>query len=107
MTDLIQRLQDASEGSRELDAEIAAHLKIYTGQFDYAREWQGAWEPEINGMVHLINNKGQRSLNFVSPRYTGSIDAAMTLYEVPPDMVPSCPRKACIAALRARSECRE
>ena len=35
------------------------------------------------------------------PHFTASLDAAMTLYEVVPDMVPSCPRKACAAALRA------
>lgn len=79
MTTLADRIEGLDNASRAIDAEIAAHLKIYTGQFDYARKWQGAWEHEINGMVHLINDKGQRSLNFISPRYTGSIDAAMTL----------------------------
>jgi len=34
--------------------------------------------------------------------YTSSLDAAMTLYPEIPDEVPSCPRKATAAALRAR-----
>jgi hypothetical protein len=35
--------------------------------------------------------------------YTASLDAAVTLYPVPPEVIPSCPRKASAAALRARA----
>jgi hypothetical protein len=37
------------------------------------------------------------------PYYTASLDAAVTLYAVPPEVIPSCPRKASAAALRARA----
>ena len=36
------------------------------------------------------------------PAYTGSIDAAMMLYSVVPDMIPSDPRKVVLDALRQR-----
>jgi hypothetical protein len=35
--------------------------------------------------------------------YTASLDAAVTLYPVLPEAIPSCPRKASAAALRARA----
>ena len=34
---------------------------------------------------------------------TASLDAAVTLYETLPEVIPSCPRKASAAALRARA----
>ena len=33
--------------------------------------------------------------------YTASLDAAVTLYPVLPEVIPACPRKASAAALRA------
>jgi hypothetical protein len=35
--------------------------------------------------------------------YTASLDAAVTLYPTLPEVIPSCPRKASAAALRARA----
>lgn len=35
---------------------------------------------------------------------TARLDAAVTLYPVLPEVIPSCPRKASAAALRARME---
>lgn len=35
--------------------------------------------------------------------YTASLDAAVTLYLVLPEVIPACPRKASAAALRARA----
>ena len=36
------------------------------------------------------------------PHYTASLDAAASLYPTLPETIPSCPRKATAAALRAR-----
>lgn len=36
------------------------------------------------------------------PAYTASLDAALTLYRERPDVIPTDPRKATAAALRAR-----
>jgi len=38
-----------------------------------------------------------------STDYTASLDAAVTLYPTLPEVIPSCPRKASSAALRARA----
>ena len=38
-----------------------------------------------------------------STDYTASLNAAITLYETLPEVIPSCPRKASAAALRARA----
>ena len=38
-----------------------------------------------------------------STDYTASLNAAITLYETLPEVIPSCPRKASSAALRARA----
>jgi hypothetical protein len=91
MNTLLQRLQDASEGSRELDLELAK----------YAFEKRIPMDPFYAGAINYDYELWTDHYGW-SP--TDSIDAAMTLYEVLPDMVPSCPRKACIAAIRARDE---
>jgi hypothetical protein len=38
----------------------------------------------------------------IPPHFTASLDAVVTLYPVLPEVIPSCPRKASAAALRAR-----
>ena len=59
--------------------------------------------PDQHALVDLV--RGQMSswwamINCIT-RYTASLDAAISLYPELPDTVPSCPRKATAAALRA------
>jgi hypothetical protein len=85
MTDLIQRLQDASEGSRELDAAIAVAMR---NGLPRGSEWAlkfPKWEvqPGNKGVVRIIGNVNGNcddiSGRFTAPAYSTSIDAAMTL----------------------------
>lgn len=74
MQDLITRLEAATEGSRELDAEIAVRIKYPTYRYPdpvsncAPSSWVEAWD-RLTGW----------SVGDPLPRYTRSIDAAMTL----------------------------
>jgi hypothetical protein len=72
---LAERCEQAAGPDRELDFAIAAGV---------------GWPDSPNLHQH-------------ARRYTESLDAAVTLYPVPPEVIPSCPRKASAAALRARA----
>ncbi len=79
MSDLIERLAKATGPDRELDAEIAADLRIYNGPG--TQQWITDWKGQlraINGLVHLIGDQGSCG-NFKPPAYTASVDTAMTL----------------------------
>ncbi|MFN7611683.1 MAG: hypothetical protein ACK5QX_12245 [bacterium] len=94
---LAYSLEHGSGGPRDfLDAEIA----LVVG---YTCEAQGreriAWWRDAEG-----NKLGSGWWNNFPPPYTASLDAAVTLYPVLPETIPSCPRKASAAALRARAE---
>jgi len=64
-SDLIQRLQDATEGSRELDFDIALSIG-----------WTREWYISCYGWK---NPKGQQCSERYVPAFSTSIDAAMTL----------------------------
>jgi len=66
MTDIIQRLKDASEGSRELDVEIAK-----AAGWTYTRDVEYCWTPPEQGDF-------RQSYQGV-PMFSRSIDAAMSL----------------------------
>ena len=72
---LADRCEQAAGPNRELDFAIAAGV---------------GWPDSPNLHQH-------------ARRYTESLDAAVTLYLVLPEVIPSCPRKASAAALRARA----
>jgi len=78
---LVERLEKCSGPDRELDADIAVALRIYNGPHEWARHWSGEWRA-IEGTVHLLGTGGERA-NFRPPRFTESVDAAMSL--VPAD----------------------
>lgn len=70
MNDLIEKLEAATEGSRELDADIAQHV-----------DW-----PRIRGAKRLPDRPDSSGYFEISadtwqavPRYTTSLDAALTL----------------------------
>ncbi len=77
MADLADRIEAATEGSRELDRAIATAL---------------LGRPYISFQDAPI------------PHYTSSVDAALSLYLRVPDRVPSNPRLAAAEALRQREE---
>jgi hypothetical protein len=91
---LIERVEAARGPDRELDAEIA-RTRLPADADDIARS-RGGWSYRVFGPEGWDDEWME-----VLP-YTGSLDAAVTLYPALPDMIPSCPRKATAAALRAR-----
>jgi hypothetical protein len=90
---------------------------IWAGVNGYSIEWQGATPSKLMYVPHsglgIIGwiDPGETQRNFTCnrpdtgpnsiPAYLRSLDAALTLYPELPDTVPSCPRKATAAALRA------
>ena len=70
---LVERIEAATGLDRELDAAIAAALRIGT-EHDWARNYP-KWEGRSDGRVHLEKH----GPSFAAPTYTASIDAAMTL----------------------------
>lgn len=78
MVTLVDRIEAATGPDREVDAAIAAALRIGT---EHAWAWNfPAWEGRADGRVYLE----QGGPSFAAPAYTASIDAAMTL--VPKDV---------------------
>lgn len=71
MTDIIKRLEAATEGSRELDARIGAVVS------DYERTRQPTSSESVEP-GHFWEGKAPESLQH-APHYTTSIDAALTL----------------------------
>ena len=69
LAELIARLEAATERSRELDAEIWAHLNGFTGAIK-GRWVGGRWSWSV-GSVGVWDDE--------LPHYTTSIDAALTL----------------------------
>lgn len=83
---LADRCEAASGAGRELDAEIAAATRSGLPHgCDWARKFPN-WEGERNGHVRVVGNVNGNcdytSGRFEAPRYTASLDAALTL--VPP-----------------------
>ncbi len=83
MTDtLIRRLEEATEGSRELDARIGAEIRYFSDKAeDWMRGWQGPIAPyhEKPGHIACWHTDGRMSVWWSVPCYTTSIDAALTL----------------------------
>lgn len=68
MTNLIDKLQAAERGGRELDYEI--HALVLGGKFKCDKD--GRWLVVIDGMQYAVTNTS-------TPHYTASVDAALTL----------------------------
>ena len=81
---LADRCEQAAGPDRKLDNAILSALGY---------SWRGMayWHNDDN---HVL--KG-------STFFTKILDAAVTLYPTLPEVIPSCPRKASAAALRARA----
>lgn len=132
MRDLIERLERATGPDRELDAEIMFDLfakpvgtnKIDGGPSGYLwpednpswsfgirfpgkdRAWFADVRRKIGGETLLITRDGALVLmnSLRIPSLTNSLDAALTLFVRRPDTISTDPRKACIAALKARED---
>jgi hypothetical protein len=71
IADLIARLEKAEGPSRELDAEIFAHIGLTELQESHCRSWC-----RMAGRTDLTR---ERYIDAWAPAYTASIDAALTL----------------------------
>lgn len=130
ITSLIEKLEGAEVGSRELDGLMAANLRDLSGEYAkqrWAREWGGPFACE-GGTVFLMHTDPiARGPNFQAPAYTTSLDAALALAErvvgeeaalsllqdtiegwnaASGLSVKNLPRLFCAAILRAQSEAR-
>jgi hypothetical protein len=97
---LAERCEQAAWPDRELDAEIARALDwkpLYRD--DYSKWWPPAAVEDSRAKKRSILHHPTQPL----PAFTDSLDAAVTLYPARPEVIPSCPRKASAAALRARA----
>jgi hypothetical protein len=81
MAELMTKLEQATEGSRELDAEIATAIRYMDPK---AQEWMRRWEnigpmPNWPGRIACWHSDGQVAVHWDVPHYTTSLDAALTL----------------------------
>jgi hypothetical protein len=77
---LLSRLETATEGSRELDAEIDAALRIGKPSLpDWARTNFPTWRARPDGRVECAHGDGTGSLHWESQPFTRSVDAALSL----------------------------
>ncbi len=106
---LVERLEAGSGPSREADRAIARLLGWHRVEPRFARNKHGAWiSPEdfigtySDGSPKLDSLHGT-TMHREVPGFTASLDAAVSIWGTAvPDYVPSNPRKAAAAALRAR-----
>jgi hypothetical protein len=100
---LAERCEQAAGPDRELDAEIA--VALFGGEII----WKTA-----NWTINSYPARRVKNSDYVGGyqnaaifTYTESLDAAVTLYPVLPEVISSCPRKASAAALRAWASAHE
>jgi hypothetical protein len=96
---LADRCEKATGPDRELDTAIQLgrgySLRQPEGSSRYATV---RWHDERGNCISWLETAGD-----FPPRYTASIDAALTLYVCVPERVPSNPRLAAAEALRQRA----
>jgi hypothetical protein len=96
---LADRCEKATGPDRELDTAIQLErgysLRQPEGSSRYATV---RWHDERGNCISWLETAGD-----FPPRYTASIDAALTLYVCVPERVPSNPRLAAAEALRQRA----
>jgi hypothetical protein len=90
---LAERCEQTAGLDRKLDGAVWCAVNGYPFV-----KWDGAgvvWRGADGSIQHYPADR--------VPPYTASLDAAVTLYPALPEVIPSCPRKASAAALRARA----
>ena len=92
---LAERSEQAARPDKMLDYEIAwaAGYRFEKAKFEKRKWWRDSKGVRCSGLA----------ADAEPPRFTASLDAAVTLYPVLPEVISSCPRKASAAALRARA----
>lgn len=79
LEELLRRVEGATEGSRELDADlwIAVGPRPMGDNFaHWIHDWEPGWEPgPYAGAVQMVENGGV----FTSPEFTASLDASLAL----------------------------
>lgn len=77
--DLISRIESADGPDRGGDAEIAAAVRYFPKNGGFV--WKNDLEPNCPevGRVTCVTSLGTGGPHYESPRYTASIDAALTL----------------------------
>ncbi len=80
---LPHRIEAAEGADRALDAEIATAVRYFPNNVGFV--WKSDLEPNVPeiGRVTCVTSLGTGGPHYAAPRYTASIDAALTL--VPPD----------------------
>ena len=80
MDDLIKKLEQATEGSRELDALIMAITReVPLGADQWLREWDGRIDVYQQTKVAAFHASGAVSCYWDPRKYSTSLDAALTL----------------------------
>ena len=97
MDTLIAELEAATEGSRELSDKVA--LAIGWKNEIHGDEARGYFVPRYATWTSPEGVQ-QPPNEWWPPPVTQSLDAALTLYKLRPDMIPSDPLKACLEALK-------
>lgn len=81
LEELLLRVEGATEGSRELDADlwIAVGPRPMGDNFaHWIHDWEPGWEPgPYAGDVQMVENGGV----FTSPEFTASLDASLALVD--------------------------
>lgn len=78
LLELAEACERAESGSRELDAQIAAVVRLDKVP-DWARTWAGEWRPNDTGSVVMMQADGTPGPHFMAREYSTSLDAAMQL----------------------------
>jgi len=92
---LAERVEQAAGPERILDEKIA----VLIGGWRY--KWFSNVQPP--GFYWRQGDYSWTKDGETPPYYTARLDAAVTLYAVLPEVIPSCPRKVCAAALREKA----
>lgn len=92
---LAERCEQAAGPDRELDFGIAlaAGYRFEMREYEKRKRWRDPKGVRCSALT----------TDGTPPRFTADLNAAVTLYPVRPEVIPSCPRKASAAALRARA----
>jgi hypothetical protein len=101
---LADRCEQAAGPDRELDVAIAFACGIVTHRQGDCFYTKNRYCP-VMVLEYDYDDTEYRLPEL--PSYTASLDAAVTLYPVLPEVISSCPRKASAAALRARAAAHE
>lgn len=82
MKDLLAKLEAAPEGSRELDAEIhiaVVNPKVMVDGGSYDGKQPAVYKPSVEAFANWEDTMASAADLMGTPRYTTSIDAALTL----------------------------